>query len=119
MPAASPRPLTVTVLGLIYILVGAGGFVAHFGELRSGNVLSFDGIGIELLEVLAIVAGAFLLRARNWARWLTIAWMAIHVGISVLNTWSEVAIHSVFLILIVWLLFRRDAAIYFRRTAGG
>jgi hypothetical protein len=93
--------------------VGAGGLVAHFGELQSGNVLSFDGIGIELLEVLAMVAGAFLLRARNWARWLAIAWMALHVGISVLHTWSEVAIHGAFLILITWLLFRRDAVIYF------
>jgi hypothetical protein len=114
MPAANARPVTVTVLGLIYILVGAGGFVAYFGELRSGNVLSFDGIGIELIEVLAMIAGAFLLQARNWARWLAIAWMALHVAISVLNSWSEVAIHAAFLILISWLLFRRDAVIYFQ-----
>ncbi len=118
MQAANPRPITVTVLGLIYILVGAGGFVAHFGELRSGNVVTFDGIGIESLEVMAIVAGAFLIQARNWARWLAIAWMAFHVAISVINSWSEVAIHAAFLILIAWLLFRRDAVIYFRRTGG-
>jgi hypothetical protein len=99
-------------------VVGTGGFVAHFGALGSGNVFSFDGIGIELLEVAAIVAGAFLMQARNWARWLAIAWMALHVGISVLRTWSEVVIHCVFLIVILWLLFRRDAVVYFRSTGS-
>jgi hypothetical protein len=101
-------PLSVIVIACLYLAVGVGGFVLHFKDLRAP-----DGVWIEVTEFLAIVCGAFLLRAQNWARWLAIVWMAFHVAIS-FGVFRQLALHSLFLVLIVWCLFRADAARYFR-----
>ncbi len=110
--APNPRPIAVTVLAIVYIVVGAGGIVSHFGDL--GSIIHVSGLGIALIGVLAIVAGVFMLRAQNWARWLAVAWIAFHVAVSAMHAWSELAIHCLFFIVIVWGLFRRGATIYFR-----
>ena len=36
-------------------------------------------ISIALFELLAVLAGVFLLKGRNWARWLLLLWIAFHV----------------------------------------
>lgn len=106
----SSRPIGVTIVACLYILVGAGGFALHFPEL-----LKFrgDSISIELTELVAVVTGVFLLRGQNWARWLACAWMAFHVAIS-FPVIAQAAVHSAFLALVAWALFRRDANRYFR-----
>lgn len=101
-------PVSVMVIACLYLAVGIGGVVLHFKDLRAP-----DGVWVEVTESLAIVCGLFLLRAQNWARWLAIAWMAFHVAISY-GVLREFAMHGLFLILIVWCLFRADAARYFR-----
>lgn len=108
------RPLAVTVLSWVYIGVGTVGFVYHFAGIHANNAFRYDGIWIEVVEVLAIVGGAFMLRGRNWARWLAIAWMAFHVVLSAFGTFHELAIHSLFCAAIAWLLFRPGAVRYFR-----
>jgi hypothetical protein len=65
------RPLAVTILAFVYIGVGAIGFVAHFTDLRSMDASRYDGLWIELTEILAVLCGAFMLRGQNWARWLS------------------------------------------------
>lgn len=106
----SPKriPASVMVVACLYLAVGVGGFVVHFKDLRAP-----DGLWIEITEFLAIVCGAFLLRAQNWARWLAVAWMAFHVAIS-FGLFGELAVHSLFLVLIVWCLFGADASRFFR-----
>lgn len=101
-------PVPVAVVACLYLIVGIGGFIAHFKTLGAPG-----GIWVEITECLAIVCGAFLLRARNWARWLAVAWMALHVTIS-LRVIPELAIHSVFLVLIVCCLFYPGAGRFFR-----
>jgi hypothetical protein len=54
-----------------------------------------------------------MLRGHNWARWLAVAWMAFHVAISFPEI-SKLAIHSLLLVAIAWLLFRSDARAWFR-----
>jgi hypothetical protein len=108
------RPLSVTILACLYIGVGTIGFVSHFSDVHATNAFRYDGIWIEVVEILAIVCGAFMLRGRNWARWLAIAWMAFHVVLSVFGAFHEFAIHTVFCAAIAWFLFRPDAARYFR-----
>jgi hypothetical protein len=54
-----------------------------------------------------------MLRGRNWARWLALAWMAAHVAISVFHRMPELIIHCAMLILIGVVLFRRAARQYF------
>jgi|SRR5215469_8773252 len=104
-------PLSITILGLIYIGVGAVGFASHFvTSLAHLN----EGLWIELTELLAIVSGAFMLRGNNWARWLALAWMALHVILSAFGSLRELAIHCLFCAAIAWALFRPGAARYFR-----
>lgn len=103
-------PVCVIVIACLYLVVGVGGFVLHFKDLRAT-----DGLWIEITEFLAIVCGAFLLRAQNWARWLAIAWMVFHVAIS-FGAFRELVMHTLFLVLIVWCLFRANANRYFRGT---
>jgi len=108
------RPLAVTILAWLYIAVGTVGFAYHAGDFLARHAFNYDGLWIELTELLAIVCGVFMLRGHNWARWLALAWMAFHVILSAFHAIPELAIHSLFLAVIAWFLFRRPAAVYFR-----
>lgn len=105
---APKRPIAVTVIGCLLIAVGAVGFVGH---ARDGGK---DLWTILATEVVAVIAGVFLLRAANWARWLAIAWMALHVAIS-FGSLQPLIVHCVFLALFAFFLFRPSANAYFRR----
>jgi hypothetical protein len=63
---------------------------------------------------MAIVAGAFMLRGSNWARWLAMVWIASHVVISIFHSPFELALHIVVCALFAWFLFRPLATLYFR-----
>ena len=110
------RPISVTILACVYLAVGAIGFAFHFRELLARHP---DAPAIELTEFLAIVCGTFLLRGHNWARWLALAWIAFHVVLSVFHSAREAAIHGLFCAVIAWVLFRPEAAGYFRHARMG
>ena len=74
------RQLSVTIVAAGYLIVGIVGFAAHFNSLLARDALS-EGVPIEATEVVAVIAGVFLLRAQNWARWLALAWIAFHVAL--------------------------------------
>jgi hypothetical protein len=97
--------------------MGAIGIASHFPELRTGQAFQNDVLWIDLIQVLAIVAGIWLLRGRNWARWLALAWMAFHVILSVFHSWVQVLVHTVFFAVIAFILFRPVASRYFRHAA--
>ena len=105
----SKRPLSILILACAYLGIGIIGFVFHFRDFRQP-----DGLWIELTEFLAILSGVFLLRGRNWARWLALAWITFHVVLSIFHSFREVAIHSLFFAAIAWFLFRPEAGRYFR-----
>jgi hypothetical protein len=113
MPPTDNRPPSVTVIAWVYIAAGAIGFVYHFGELWA-RPFRYDPLLIEFVRVLAIVAGVFVLRGRNWARWLALAWIGFHVILSAFHPLAELAIHCLFFALTAWALFRGAAARYFR-----
>lgn len=108
---ANKRPISMTVLACMYLALGTVVFVFHFRELLS---LQQDSVWVELTELLAIVSGAFMLRGNNWARWLALAWIVFHVILSAFHAWPEFAIHGLFSVLVAWILFRPEAALYFR-----
>jgi len=112
-------PLSVLVLSCAYMAVGAIGFAYHFPR---PPVFHHEDVWIEASELLAFVAGVFMLRGHNWARWLAAAWMAFHVVIS-FPVVRQIAIHFLFLAVIVWVFFRSRAREHFARTvkreAGG
>jgi len=105
------RPVAVLVIACMFIAVGALGFVHH---LLRPAALHPNALWIELSELLAIAAGAFLLRGRSWARWLALAWIAIHV----VTNWPgvrQVATHALVLAAAAWLLFEPEAQRYFAK----
>lgn len=108
------RPLAVTLIACLYLATGAVGFVYHFSELWGGGMLRNDAVWVELTEGLAVLAGAFLLRGRNWARWLAVVWMAFHVVLSAFHSVGQTAVHALFLAVIAWFLFRPPAGRFFR-----
>lgn len=111
---ANKRPLSVTILACVYIGVGTIGLVYHFTEFLAAKTFQYDIFLIEAVEIIAIVGGAFMLRGQNWARWVAVGWIAFHVIVSAFHPFREFAIHLLFCAVIAWLLFRPEAARYFR-----
>jgi len=91
------------------------GLVRHFPRPM---VFHQDDIWILLTELLAVVAGVFLLLGCNWARWMAVAWMAFHVAIS-WPVMGQLAVHALILAGITWLLFRADARQFFAARHSG
>ncbi len=112
------RPIPVTIIAWVYIATGAVGLVYHFRDLNAGSVFRYDALWIELVRMAAVVCGAFMLRGRDWARWVAVAWIGFHVIVSAFHTLPELAMHCLFFAVIAWFLFRGDATRFFRATAG-
>ena len=112
MRNARKRPLAVTIISCIYILAGVGGMISHFPGFRA-HPFELGATAIELLSALAIVAGVFMLRGANWARWLALAWMAFHVYVGALHGWQQAVTHAVFLLVIAFFLLKKPEAEYF------
>jgi len=112
--AVNKRPLSVTIIAWLYIAMGVVGLAYHGTELKLARPFENDAVWVCLVRLLAVIAGAFMLRGRNWARWLSIAWMAWHVGLSAFHSLSELIMHSVLLVVFAFFLFRPPASAWFR-----
>lgn len=118
------RPHSITLVAGIFILTGIGGIAKDLWPLLSSDpaaqltMLQADGITVLALtwgiRVLAVIGGVGLLGGRNWARWLLLAWMAVHVVLSLFDSLGEAAVHCVILVAIAYLLFRKAVAAFFR-----
>ncbi len=117
----STRPRSITILGWLFIAVGAGGLVA--GSWRYIQALSASAGGIDRHEtldyayaaasqILALAGGAFLLRGRRWARWALVVWMAAHVVLSAMHATEQVLVHCALFAPIGYFLFRRRASAF-------
>jgi hypothetical protein len=113
------RPLSVTVIAWIYIAVGTVGFVYHLTEFGGAPILTSDALWIELIRLVAVVCGAYMLRGQNWARWAAIAWIGLHVVVSAFHGGFELGVHCLFFAVIAWFLFRTEAAEYFGSSRSG
>ena len=116
MDSDRSRPRSVTAMGVLFIGVGIVGLVYHASEIDFAHLFESDALLILFVRLLAVVAGVFMLRGANWARWLAIAWMAFHVVVSAFNSVGEALMHAVLLAVIAYVLLRPDASAYFRRT---
>jgi hypothetical protein len=111
----SPRPLAVTIIGWVFIAAGSVGFAYHGTELHFRDPLGNDALLLCGIRLLAVLGGAFLLRGRNWARWLLLSWIAYHLGLSAFHTHTGLAAHAGLLAVVAWFLLRPPAAGYFRK----
>jgi hypothetical protein len=107
------QPIPVLIVAILYLLVGGVGFVHHFPELTAGHG---DAVGMEVTELLAVVAAVGLLLRKNWGRWLALAWIVFHVGLSLFHPLRELLIHAGLCVLIAWLLFRPATARWFKEV---
>lgn len=110
------RPVLVTVLSCVLIASGIAGLAFHANEFATSD--RRDYVLVMLVRVLAIVAGAFMLRGSNWARWLAMLWIGAHVIISAFHPISELLIHILVFAVFAVVLFRRESNDYFRRSEG-
>lgn len=68
---------------------------------------------VHLVRLASVVAGVFMLRGHNWARWLLVAWMAFHIVLSALHSALQLLIHVAIFSVILFFIFRRPASAYF------
>src|SRR5579859_7227425 len=104
------RPLSITVISWLFIAVGLVSLVyhllpQHLGKVNWQNVLRQDVIWICLVRLLAIVCGVFMLLRLNWARWLLVAWLGYHVGLSAVHSALQTGVHGLLMAVIVYFLF--------------
>lgn len=107
---ANGRPISVWIIACVYVIVGTFGFVRNLRAVGHADIY-----WIEATEVLAVIAGIFMLCGRNWARWLALAWMAFHVALTLITSQSLI-VHLVIFLLIAWLLFRPESQAYFQQA---
>jgi hypothetical protein len=110
------RPLSVTIIAVIYIAVGAVGFTYHFPDFRN-RPLRFDTLGVELIRILAIIAGACMLRGQDWARWLAIVWIAFHAVLGAMHSFEQFTLHLALLAVVAVCLLRPTSRRFFRPRA--
>ena len=109
------RPITVTILGYVLIATGVASLAFHLTDFKASHSLLSEFVLLSLVRILAIASGVFMLRGRNWARWLALAWIAFHVAISFLDSLQKVAVHGLIFLLFGYLLLRPEATAYFHR----
>ena len=112
--SSARRPVAVLLVSCLYMTVGSIGFLVDLPKLIA---LQQDWLWIGLTELLAVFAGVFMFRGRNWARWLALVWMAFHVAIS-FPVIRQVVIHSIIFALIAWVLFHPDTRRFFKPLKG-
>jgi 4-hydroxybenzoate polyprenyltransferase len=107
------RPLSVTVISWLFVAVGAIGLAYHVPEFK--RLFEYDLVLGSLVRLLAILSGLFMLRGSNWARWLLLVWIVYHVILSAFHSLSELAMHSLLLVVVAYFLLRPKASAYFRK----
>ena len=106
------RPMPVTILGCLFIVVGVIGLAYHLSERPLDRWVAL----ISVIRLLAIVGGVFLLKGRNWARWLMIGWLGFHVVVSALHSLSECIAHAVLFLVVAYFLLTSPDSKYFQAS---
>jgi hypothetical protein len=109
------RPLAVVVVSVLFILAGAIGFAYHFSEFFDKKVEMDELLWVQLVRIIAIVCGFFLLKSKDWARWLAIAWLLYHVLIAALHSRTQMITHIVILLVVAILLYIPKSSDFFQQ----
>ena len=107
------RPIAVTLISVLYIVTGIGGLAFHLSKYKIQHPFEYDIVWIAIVEIAAMIAGFYMLRGKNWARWLALAWMAFHVVISIHGPLQTLIVHSLLFTIFACFLFNRSAKEYF------
>jgi hypothetical protein len=113
------RPIPVTIVGVLFILVGVGSTAVHMLEFRAHPPTWAMAVGVCAVGVLGVVAGLYLLQGQNWARWLALLWMAFHVALSLFHPLGELVFHGALFVFFAYILLGREAREYFHEGGAG
>ena len=108
------RPLTVTLIAFVFIIAGISGIVYHAPEWKEIG-LHRETIWAFVVRLTAILAGIFLLKASNIARWVLVGWMVYHVVLSFYHSTAELVMHIAVTIVVVIALFNPKTNLFFNR----
>ncbi len=108
------RPLSVIVIGCIFIAAGVIGFAYHVTEFKTIHPFPYEIVWGSFVRLLAILGGVFVLRRHDWARWLLLVWIAFHVILSAFHSLSELIVHGLLFAVVAYVLLRPRASAYFR-----
>ena len=103
------RPRSITIISWFFIIFGSIALLS--GVLPFRDLMSHW--YVHLSRILMIVAGVFMLKGQNWARWLLVLWIAFHIVISALNSIVALLLHVVIFSVILYFVFRRQSSFYF------
>jgi hypothetical protein len=106
------RPIHVTILGCLFIVAGVIGVAYHMAQPPLDPWIAL----IAFIRVIAVVGGVFLLKGRNWARWLVIGWLGFHVGVSAFHALSECIAHVVLFVVVAYFLLTPPDSKYFQTS---
>ena len=120
-PSTVSRPRTartlpsMLVVGVLFLALGAldvyQGVVPIVSSIGRSR-LAGDDVLVLAIGIAAFVGGWQLLRGQSWARWLLVAWMALHVAVSAGRP-ATLGAHLAIFGCIAFLLFRSRAAPHF------
>jgi hypothetical protein len=116
------RPIPLIIVSVAFIAIGVGGlFKGVWPVVKGGTAIGSheltDSVLVTVSGILALLSGVFMLRGANWARWLCVVWMALHVVLSFFHSPIELAIHSAMLVILVLVLFWGRTSTYFHAGA--
>jgi hypothetical protein len=110
-------PLPVLIVATVLILAGVVGFFYHLKDFADPAEKLYVVVLVELLRIVAIVSGILLLRGSNYGRWLSIAWVLLHVVISMFNSIEQTITHALVLAIVCILLYLPVSSLYFTRKS--
>lgn len=120
------RPLAITVVSLLFVLVGAGEIIEGPLRLHSSTTQPAaveqnevrDAVYVFLTGLVALAGGILTFRGSNWGRALLLSWMAFHIVLSILHSMSRLVVHGVLFAVILFFMFKASSSDYFKsRTA--
>jgi hypothetical protein len=114
----SKPPWPVLSIAFLYIAIGTIGLLYHFPAFHGQYDFHQEDFLIELTEAVALVSGIFMLRGRDWARWLALAWIAFHVALSAFHSLQEVLVHALLCAIIAVCLLNPSASRFFRTRSA-
>jgi hypothetical protein len=119
------RPLSVTIISCIFIVLGAGALVGSFlpktpeVQKQLSEYQSLHPFGVVLMYVgflVGMLCGAFMLRGADWARWLFLGWFGYNTIANFFHSPARNLPAVLLMGIAVYFLFRPQATAYFRDT---
>jgi hypothetical protein len=125
------RPISITIIGWILIVLGTLGLLDSIIATMVTNpstdeILAQSPIPIPIQHAMSIagsvvtlVSGYFLLRGRNWARYLYVVWSAIGMVVALLTTRMKIMLipGAIIFFVIAFFLFHPTSNAFF--VSGG